>query len=128
MDYSNRPLSPHLQVYRPQLTSLLSILHRMTGMAITLGVVILVLWLMALAHSLEWFLYLKTFLQHPFGLFILMGLSFSYFFHLSNGIRHLIWDSGHGYDLKSVYKSGYFALAFTLIATVLLWVIVFNYH
>lgn len=119
-----RPLSPHLQIYRPQLTSTLSILHRITGFFLTLGATALVLWLLSIAYGPEWFLFFRTLCDHIVGRLFLAGISFSYFFHLFNGIRHLIWDSGHGYALPAVYRGGYMVLILTVIATVLIWLLI----
>lgn len=121
----HRPLSPHLQIYRPQITSVLSIMHRTTGMALAVGQFMLVLWLVSLVASPEWFECYQRFWQHPLGIVILMGLSFSFFYHLMNGLRHLLWDSGRGFDLPTVYKTGYGVIGVTAIATIVTWINIF---
>lgn len=101
-----RPLSPHLQVYRPQITSILSITHRMTGVALALGTVLLVLWLVALAWGPDAFGFVQRIIASEVGRTILFGFVFALFYHLCNGIRHLAWDAGAGYELKHLRLSG----------------------
>ena len=116
----NRPLSPHLQVYKPQLTSLLSICHRMTGIGLAVGALLLVGWLFAAASGPESFAKYQDFNGSWFGRLLLFGWTFCLFFHLCNGIRHLVWDVGRGYELTSVNRSGILVVlgagALTLIA------------
>src|ERR1700722_3846433 len=106
MSQVQRPLSPHLQVYKPQLTSVLSITHRATGLALAVGTVFLVWWLLAAATSAEAFGAAQAFWYSWFGRLLLLGWTWSLFFHLCNGIRHLFWDAGYGYELKTPYASG----------------------
>ena len=94
-----RPLSPHLQIYKPQLTSILSILHRATGVTLSMGSIILVLWIIALTLGEETYAMFSLIVNHWVSKFILLGFTFGLFYHLSNGIRHLFWDAGYGYDL-----------------------------
>ena len=132
-----RPLSPHLQIYKPQLTSILSILHRATGIALSMGSIILVFWVIALTlGDTTYTLYLNI-INNWFGKLILFGFTFALFYHLSNGIRHLFWDAGYGYDLKQAYMSGSLVIFFSLTLTILTWILVFfkmniynwiNYH
>lgn len=116
-----RPLSPHLQVYKIQLTSLLSILHRATGIVLYGGAVFCALWFLALAEGPATYGIMSTLLHHPMGLIMLMGLSFSFFYHLCNGMRHLLWDAGYGYDLPDVYKTGWIVVGFSTLLTGLAW-------
>lgn len=116
-----RPLSPHLQIYRWQLTSVLSILHRMTGIALAVGAVLLVSWFGSAADGPASFGKFQNFLGSPVGLIMLFGCSVALFYHLCNGIRHLWWDTGRGLDLKSVYASGWTVLAATAALTVIVW-------
>ena len=117
---TNRPLSPHLQIYRPQLTSVLSILHRITGVALAVGTILLVYWLIAAASGPEAFAVANGIIGSWIGLILLFGWTFALFFHLANGIRHLFWDAGLGFELKTVYASGWtvvvVAAALTLLA------------
>ena len=120
-----RPLSPHLQIYKPQLTSILSILHRGTGIALSMGSIILVFWVIALTlGDTTYTLYLNI-INNWFGKLILFGFTFALFYHLSNGIRHLFWDAGYGYDLKQAYMSGSLVIFFSLTLTILTWILVF---
>lgn len=117
-----RPLSPHLQIYRWQLTSVLSILHRMTGIALAIGAILLVAWLGAAADGPGAYAKMQGFLGSWIGLILLFGWSVALFYHLCNGIRHLAWDTGHGLDLKSVYASGWTVVAATAVLTVIAWI------
>lgn len=107
----NRPLSPHLQVYRPQITSILSILHRITGVFLTLGGVLLTWWLVAAAYGPAEFDNVQRFLGSWFGHLLLWGFTFSLFYHLANGIRHLLWDFGWGFEIPQVRLSGLVTVA-----------------
>jgi len=120
---ARRPLSPHLQVYKIQITSLLSILHRGTGMVLYGGAVFCTLWFLALAEGSETYGAMQGFLLHPVGLIMLMGLSFSFFYHLCNGMRHLLWDVGIGYDLPDVRKSGWLVVIFSFLLTGFAWIL-----
>jgi succinate dehydrogenase / fumarate reductase cytochrome b subunit len=117
-----RPLSPHLQVYRWQLTSVLSILHRATGIALSLGTILLVLWLVAAASGATPYAHVQDFIGSWIGLVLLFGWTVSLFYHLCNGIRHLWWDTGQGLELPAVYASGWAVLAATVVLTVFAWV------
>ena len=99
---ANRPLSPHLQVYRPIINMTMSILHRITGAALYAGTVLLAWWLMAAAWSPEQFALANSLFASWFGRLVLFGFTWALFHHLIGGIRHLIWDTGRGFDLKTV--------------------------
>ncbi len=114
-----RPLSPHLQVYRPQLTSMLSILHRGTGIFLALGTPLLVYWLVTIAAGPAAYAELQECLSHWFAKLVLFGWTFALFYHLCNGIRHLFWDSGKGYEIEVVYKSGWTVLATSIVLTLI---------
>jgi succinate dehydrogenase / fumarate reductase cytochrome b subunit len=119
---AKRPLSPHLQVYRPQLTSMLSITHRGTGMFLALGALYLVCWLLAIASGPDAFAAVSGFSASIVGRLLLLGWTFSLFYHLANGIRHLVWDAGIGLDLKTTYMSGLLVVAAASALTVIAWV------
>jgi succinate dehydrogenase / fumarate reductase cytochrome b subunit len=121
---NKRPLSPHLQVYKPQLTSVLSILHRVTGAALAVGTLLVTYWLSSIAGGEESFNSANAILGSWFGRLVLFFWSWALFYHLSNGIRHLLWDSGFGLDLPTVYKSGKIMVGASLALTVLLWLVV----
>lgn len=116
-----RPLSPHLQVYKIQITSLLSILHRGTGIVLFGGSFLWAFWFMALASGPETYAQVQAFILSPFGLLILMGWSFSFFYHFCNGIRHLIWDLGIGYDMSTVRFSGWTVVTASILLTSVTW-------
>ncbi len=120
---SKRPLSPHLQIYKPQFTSVLSITHRLTGIALAVGTVLLAVWIVVVATTGESSIYadFNGFLGSWFGRLLLLGWSIALFYHLLNGIRHLFWDAGYGFDLATAEKSGYAVLFGTACLTVLAW-------
>jgi len=120
-----RPLSPHLQIYKPQLTSILSILHRATGVALSIGSIILVSWVIALTLGEATYLSYLKIINNWFGKLILFGFTFCLFYHFSNGIRHLFWDAGYGYDLKQAYMSGTLVIIASLTLTIITWLLVF---
>jgi succinate dehydrogenase / fumarate reductase cytochrome b subunit len=114
---TNRPISPHLQVYKPQLTSVLSILHRITGVALAVGTILLVYWLIAAASGPVAFASAEALIGSWIGRILLFGWTFTLYFHLSNGIRHLFWDAGFGFELKTVYASGWTVVALAAVLT-----------
>ena len=119
----NRPLSPHLQIYRPQISSVLSILHRITGAALGLGLLLLVWWLTAAANGGNDFGVVQGFIASWIGRAILIGFSWALFFHLCNGIRHLVWDAGYGFELSTISKSGWSVVIAALVMTFCAWMI-----
>jgi succinate dehydrogenase / fumarate reductase cytochrome b subunit len=119
-------MSPHLSVWRWHLTMLTSILHRMTGMALYGAGLLAAIWAVALAGGPESYALFKALLGSFLGKVVMFGLTLSVFYHLANGIRHLVWDFGHGLDIKSANASGVTALAFTLAATVAVWAIAYQ--
>jgi succinate dehydrogenase / fumarate reductase cytochrome b subunit len=116
-----RPISPHLQVYRPQLTSFMSILHRITGVYLSLGVVPLVGWLMAAAAGPAWFDCAQGIAGSIIGRILLFLWTGAFFYHLLNGLRHLAWDAGWGFELPTAYRTGWAAMILAAILTVLAW-------
>jgi len=121
-----RPLSPHLQVYKPQLTSMLSITHRATGVALSLGTILLVAWLWAAAYSADCFEHISAFCGSIPGMILLFGWSFAFYFHLCNGIRHLFWDIGKGFDIPAAYRSGYAVIIGSGVLTAITWIAVLS--
>lgn len=120
MESVKRPLSPHLQVYKPQLTSLLSIIHRGTGIFLSFGALLLTCWLVALATSEQAFNNLQQYNSAWYGKLALIAFVFSLYFHLANGVRHLFWDAGFGLEISTTYKSGYAVIAFSIILTAIM--------
>ena len=119
----NRPLSPHLQVYRPQWTSVLSISHRATGVALAFGTLLLVYWLAAAASGPEAFALAQRLIGSIIGQLLLLGWTFALFYHFCNGIRHLFWDAGYGFELRNAYRSGLAVLAGSAVLTLLFWAV-----
>ena len=116
-----RPLSPHLQVYRPQMTSVMSILHRAAGVVLTTGTLIMAAWLVSLALGKEAYDVVVMVIGHPLGQFVLFGYSVALIYHASNGLRHLGWDLGFGLTIPQVYKNGQIVLFLTVVLTMGLW-------
>ena len=125
MNRGSRPLSPHLQIYRPQLTSVLSITHRITGIVLGLGTLVLVYWVYALAAGPQAYASAQALLSSWFGRVVLFGFTFALFYHLCNGIRHLFWDAGYGYELDAVYASGKAVVAMSVALTLVAWMAVY---
>jgi succinate dehydrogenase / fumarate reductase cytochrome b subunit len=117
----NRPLSPHLQIYKPQITSILSITHRMTGIFLAFGAFLLASWLITATYGSEAFEVAQSLLYSWFGKLVLLSLTFSIYFHLANGIRHLGWDFGRGFDLPKVQATGIAVILFAVALTLLTW-------
>ena len=120
MDTSNRPLSPHLQIYKPQLTSVLSISHRMTGFALSIIILLSPVIIYFLTNSADTHQVVISLLQNSFIKLIFSLALFGLIYHLCNGIRHLAWDAGYGLDLDSSYKSGYIVIGVSISLTLLI--------
>lgn len=116
-----RPLSPHLQIYKPQLTSVLSILHRFTGVVLSLGALVIAVWLVAAARGGSAFRVVDGVLDSIPGRVLLFLWSLALFYHLCNGVRHLLWDAGVGFDLTTTYRSGVAVVVMSLVLTLGLW-------
>mgnify|MGYP001230293346 FL=1 len=116
-----RPLSPHLQVYRPQMTSVMSILHRAAGVVLTTGTLIMAAWLVSMALGKEAYDVVVMVIGHPLGQFVLFGYSVALIYHALNGVRHLGWDLGYGLTIPQVYKNGQIVLFLTVVLTMGLW-------
>jgi succinate dehydrogenase / fumarate reductase, cytochrome b subunit len=125
MTHDNRPLSPDVQIYRPQLTSVLSISHRVTGIALSVGTLLLISWLVAAAEGPQAYSAVRGFIHSWLGLLLMFGLTFSLFFHLCNGIRHLVWDAGYGFELRTVYASGWAVVMASTALTIAAWIFSF---
>lgn len=119
--YKNRPLSPHLGIYRWQMSNALSILHRVTGFGLTIGLIPLALWLWGAAYDPALFEALRGAFDSVAGKVFLFGWTLAFYYHLGNGIRHLNWDLGRGFSLPEMLASGQVVLAFAVSATVFTW-------
>lgn len=117
----NRPLSPHLQIYKPQITSVLSIFHRLTGVVLFFGTFLWIGWLFSLAMGPYAYAYAQEIMLHPLGLVALFLWSFVLFYHLLNGVRHLLWDMGIGLDMETVNKTGWMIIGGSVVLTVITW-------
>ncbi len=125
MAHDVRPLSPDVQIYRPQLTSVLSISHRVTGIALSVGAPLLVFWLLAASAGPQAYSAVRGVLHSWLGLLLMFGWTFSFFFHLCNGIRHLVWDAGYGFELRTIYASGWSVVAASATLTLAAWIVSF---
>jgi succinate dehydrogenase / fumarate reductase, cytochrome b subunit len=124
---SNRPISPFMFPvwYRFQLTSALSIIHRLTGIGLAAGSFLLAWWLVSVAAGGAMFQATHALVTSHIGMLLLFLWSVAFFYHLCNGIRHLVWDAGYGFELNIAYRSGYAVIAMTSLLTVLTWLYVF---
>ena len=114
---NKRPISPHLQIYKPQLTSVLSITHRFTGVVLSLFSALIPFSLVFISFGPEYYQLFLYMLNHVVIKIILIGTIFSLVFHLSNGIRHLFWDMGMGSSIKDSYMSGYLVILISILLT-----------
>ena len=122
----NRPLSPHLTVYKPQITSVLSIFHRITGAGLSVGTVLVVLWLASIGLGENAFKNFNNFLNSPLILLVLVASLWALWYHFCTGLRHLYWDMGYGYNLRSVAISGWVAVACSFLLTLLTLIFLVN--
>ena len=120
---NNHPVSPHLQIYRLPLTALLSIIHRITGVILSLGSLVLVWVLVAAAHSAEYYALVASHLSAWYGQVFLLGFLFSLYLHFCHGIRHLIWDVGYGFEMETVDLTAKLAIVLTVVLTLGTWFI-----
>ena len=123
MEEKNNPLSPHLQIYRWQISSLLSITHRIVGVINIIAITIICFWSLSLLLGAENYLIINNFFQSFFGKFVAVGLCWTFSFHILNELRHLVWDLGYGFDLKISKITGVLALVGSLVFTVLFYLI-----
>lgn len=121
MASNNRPLSPHLQVYKPQLTTFMSITHRATGIALAVGTLMLVCWLIAAATGESAFDEVQAFLGSIIGRLLLLGWSYALFYHMCNGLRHLFWDAGKGFEIETAYTTGRIVIGASILLTIGAW-------
>ena len=124
MSNTERPLSPHLSIYRWPITMTLSILHRATGVALSVGFVLLVFWLADAASGPDAYAVFTTAMGSMIGRLLLIGWSWAFFYHLSNGIRHLVWDTGRGLEKGQATASAWFVLVTSIVLTAGLWAVV----
>ncbi|MGP1677045.1 MAG: succinate dehydrogenase, cytochrome b556 subunit [Burkholderiales bacterium] len=123
MTMRERPLSPHLQIYKLELPMVLSGLHRITGIALSVGTILLVAWISSAVYSAEAFASMNRILGSYIGQFVLFGWTFSLIYHSVNGVRHLIWDTGRLLEIKQIHSSGKIVLAVAIVLTLLAWIL-----
>ena len=121
---AGRPLSPHLSIYRWPITMTLSILHRATGVALSVGLIVFTVWLVALSTGAQSYGQVTGWLQTLVGRVLLIGFSFAFFYHLCNGVRHLFWDVGMGFEMRQANASAWFVVVATVVLTVVFWLVV----
>ena len=121
MSNTERPLSPHLSIYRWPITMTLSILHRMTGVGMAIGLIVLAAWLINAAAGPDAYRQFEYTMSTFIGKLLLIGWSFAFFFHLCNGIRHLVWDTGRGFEKAQAKRSAWIVIVATFGLTVLFW-------
>ena len=122
MSNSGRPLSPHLSVYRWPITMTLSILHRATGVGMSIGLIILAAWLVQAALGPVHYQHFRVQMASPIGKILLIGWTFAFFLHLCNGIRHLVWDTGRGFEMRQVNASAWTVVFLSVALTAGFWV------
>ena len=118
---NHRPLSPHLQIYRPQITSVLSILHRITGVFLSIGSLLLAVWIFAAAYDERLYNSLGEFFRSILGTLALMAWVAAFYYHLCNGVRHLFWDAGKGFALQTAHTTGILVLLAAAVMTAITW-------
>jgi succinate dehydrogenase / fumarate reductase, cytochrome b subunit len=124
---SKRPTSPHLQIYRWQIGNTLSILHRITGTVLAVGLIALSYWMVSIAGGPQSYAGAARVFGSPIGILFLIGWSFAFYFHLLNGVRHLFWDAGRGFERTQRHASGWFAVAGSLILTLSTWLWIWSH-
>ena len=123
MSNTERPLSPHLSIYRWPITMTLSILHRATGVAMAVGLLVLAAWLVSAAAGEAEYEQFRTMMATVVGRLLLIGWSFAFFYHLSNGIRHLFWDAGRGFEKHQANASAWFVVVVSVAVTAAFWLV-----
>ena len=118
-----RPMSPNIQIYRPQLTSVLSITNRITGIALSVAAIGLVAWLIAAAAGPQAYTSVHGVISSWFGQVVLFFFTFAFFLHLCGGIRHLVWDTVHAFELRSIYLGGWTVVAASVVLTIVAWIV-----
>ena len=123
MNNTSRPLSPHLSIYRWPITMTLSILHRATGVALSVGLIAFVVWLQSIAFGTGSYEVVAGWMDTIIGKLALLGWSFAFFFHLANGVRHLFWDVGLGFEVRQATTSAWMVLVATVLMTAAYWLL-----
>lgn len=119
-----RPLSPHVGIYRWQISNTLSILHRITGVGLSFGLILFALWLISAAYYPNYYAQIQQLAGSVVGKIFLLGWSWAFFYHLGNGMRHLNWDMGRGFTIPEMTRSGWVIVVFSVTMTVFTWAII----
>ncbi len=119
---ADRPLSPHLQIYAPMLTMMLSIVHRLTGAVLYFGTLLLCWWLIAAATGPAYFAYVQDFMSSFIGRLILFGYTWALLHHMLGGLRHLFWDTGRGFELPTAELTARWTIIGSVATTIVVWV------
>ncbi len=122
-----RPLSPHLQIYRWQMSNTLSVLHRLTGIVLSLGSLVLCYWLVSIAEGPRAYSSAWRLLASPAGILALIGWTTAFFYHLLNGVRHLFWDLGRGFEATQRRASGWLVVGGSICLTFCLWAMIWHF-
>jgi succinate dehydrogenase / fumarate reductase cytochrome b subunit len=122
-----RPISPHLKIYRWQIGNTLSIMHRFTGLGLVIGFFALTYWFLAIAGDAEGFAFAARLFGSPLGILAMLAWSFAFFYHLLNGVRHLLWDAGYGFGRSERHASGWFAVAGAILLTLGTWALLWHF-
>jgi succinate dehydrogenase / fumarate reductase, cytochrome b subunit len=120
---ATRPMSPHLSIYKPLINMVMSIFHRITGMALYFGTLLLAWWLIAVAQGPSYYSYVNELLGHPFGKLILIGYTWALIHHMLGGMRHLYWDTGRGFNLSTINRLSWLTLVGSIILTAAVWAV-----
>jgi succinate dehydrogenase / fumarate reductase cytochrome b subunit len=123
---ADQPLSPHLQIYRPLVNMVMSIIHRMTGAALYLGTIMMGWWLIALASGPEAYAAFQGFIASLIGRLVLFGFTWALVHHMLGGIRHFVWDTGRGFELATVDRMSWATIIGSVVATLAIWVIAYS--
>ena len=120
---ADRPLSPHLQIYKPMINMVMSIVHRITGAALYFGTLLLAWWLIAVAQGERYYAYVNMVLGHPIGKLVLFGYTRALIHHMLGGMRHLYWDTGRGYDISSINRLSWLTVFMSILLTLAVWAV-----
>ncbi len=121
MNKKTQPISPHLTIYKPQITSIMSISHRISGFFQSVGTIIIFTYIMFVIAGESYYNFINIFFGNYLGKLFLLFYILSISYHFCNGIRHLVWDLGFGFEIKNVYFTGYLTIFFTIIMSILIW-------
>ena len=121
-----RPISPHLSIYKLEITMVMSIVHRITGSALYFGTLLLAAWLVSAAMGPREFALVNSLFAHPLGLLVLFGYTWALIHHMLGGVRHLIWDTGQGLDIKSADGLAWLSIIASVITTLVVWAVVLS--